>query len=96
MENYLMDHKGDAAWASGHSAKNFEEIRTKVTDYAFYTAHNLRHPITNLLSLIELVKDLGHNEESREELFNLIKVETLKLDEVIRVMITKLEPNEQD
>ncbi|MEQ9232192.1 MAG: GAF domain-containing protein, partial [Cyclobacteriaceae bacterium] len=66
---------------------------SKLDDFIFYTAHNLRHPITNLLSLVDLVKHLKDDEEV-DEILSLIKVETLKLDDVIRVMIAKIEQDE--
>jgi hypothetical protein len=75
------------------STKLPNEANEKIDDFIFYTAHNLRHPITNLLSLVELIKDLK-NEDGMEEVLSLIKVEALKLDDVIRVMIAKIEQDE--
>lgn len=69
------------------------EVNEKIDDFIFYTAHNLRHPITNLLSLVELIKDLK-DEDGMEEVLSLIKVEALKLDDVIRIMIAKIEQDE--
>ncbi len=66
---------------------------SKIDDFIFYTAHNLRHPITNLLALIDLSKQLK-DEDQVEEILSLLKMEVLKLDDVVRVMIAKIEQDE--
>ncbi len=66
---------------------------SKLDDFIFYTAHNLRHPITNLLALIDLSRQLK-DEDQVEEILSLLKMEVLKLDDVVRVMIAKIEQDE--
>jgi len=68
-----------------------EQVKEKISEYAFFTAHNIRHPLTNIISLMEMLKELDDDKTRREELLGLLKIEVLKLDEVVRVMIVKLE-----
>jgi len=68
-----------------------EQIKEKISEYAFFTAHNIRHPLTNIISLMDMLKELDDDKTRREELLGLLKIEVLKLDEVVRVMIVKLE-----
>lgn len=62
----------------------------QIADLVFYTVHNLRHPATNLMSLINILDDQKLDEES-DEILDLMKLEAMKLDEVIKIMIAKLE-----
>lgn len=71
--------------------KEKEEMRKKLTDHAFYASHNIRHPITTILALIDLIKANWEDREGYESLFKQLKVEIMNLDEIIRVMSAKIE-----
>lgn len=71
--------------------KEKEEMRRKLTDHAFYASHNIRHPITTILALIDLVKANWDDRENYENLLKQLKIETMNLDETIRVMSAKIE-----
>lgn len=68
-----------------------EEMRRKLTDHAFYASHNIRHPITTILALVDLVKNSWEDRENYEHLLTQLKIETMNLDETIRVMSAKIE-----
>lgn len=71
--------------------KEKEEMRRKLTDHAFYASHNIRHPITTILALVDLVKANWEDRDNYEYLLNQLKIETMNLDETIRVMSAKIE-----
>ncbi len=71
--------------------KEKEEMRKKLTDHAFYASHNIRHPITTILALVDLIKANWEDRESYESLLTQLKIETMNLDETIRVMSAKIE-----
>lgn len=71
--------------------KEKEEMRKKLTDHAFYASHNIRHPITTILALVDLVKANWEDRENYENLLTQLKIETMNLDETIRVMSAKIE-----
>lgn len=68
-----------------------EEMKRKLTDHAFYASHNIRHPITTILALTDLIKANWDDRENYESLLTQLKVETMNLDEMIRVMSAKIE-----
>lgn len=65
--------------------------QNQLSDFIFFTAHNLRHPVTNLMSLLEMLNAAGSNEDALEEVQDLLRLEVLKLDDVIRIMMGKLD-----
>jgi len=68
-----------------------EEMRRKLTDHAFYASHSIRHPITTILALVDLVKANWEDRDNYENLLAQLKIETMNLDETIRVMSAKIE-----
>lgn len=68
-----------------------EEMRRKLTDHAFYASHNIRHPITTILALADLIKANWGDRDNYEYLLNQLKIETMNLDETIRIMSAKIE-----
>lgn len=68
-----------------------EELITRLSDHAFYTSHNIRKPISAILGLIDLIKFSWEDRENYEELLFNLKVQTMNLDEAIRVMNAKIE-----
>ena len=68
-----------------------EAMRKKLTDHAFYASHNIRHPITTILALVDLVKANWEDRDNYETLLTQLKIETMNLDETIRVMSAKIE-----
>ena len=68
-----------------------EKLQQKLTDYAFFTSHNIRHPLTTILALIDLIKINWDHKEQYEESLQQLKIEIMNLDEIIRVMTAKIE-----
>ncbi len=68
-----------------------EELIRKLSDHAFYTSHTIRHPLSTILALSDLIKLNWENRENYEELLQQLKIETINLDEAIRVMTAKIE-----
>lgn len=68
-----------------------EELIRKLSDHAFYTSHTIRHPLSTILALSDLIKLNWENRENYEELLQQLKIETMNLDEAIRVMTAKIE-----
>ena len=71
--------------------KEKEKLAKKLSDHAFYTSHNIRHPLSTILALIDLIKLNWENREAYEELLQQLKIETMNLDDAIRVMTAKIE-----
>ena len=71
--------------------KEKEEMRKKLTDHAFYASHNIRHPITTILALVDLVKANWEDRNNYEYLLDQLRIETMNLDETIKVMSAKIE-----
>ncbi|MEO1255934.1 MAG: hypothetical protein AAFY41_13780, partial [Bacteroidota bacterium] len=71
--------------------KEKEKLAKKLSDHAFFTSHTVRHPLATILALIDLIKLNWENRESYEELLQQLKLETMKLDDAIRVMTAKIE-----
>lgn len=71
--------------------KEKEEMRRKLSDHAFYTSHTIRHPVTTILALVDLIKSNWEDRENYESLLTQLKIETMHLDETIRVMSAKIE-----
>lgn len=68
-----------------------KKLAKKLSDHAFYTSHSIRHPLSTILALIDLIKINWENREAYEELLQQLKIETMNLDEAIRVMTAKIE-----
>jgi len=68
-----------------------EKLRKKLSDHAFFTSHNIRHPLSTMLALIDLIKINWDARESYEEHIQQLKIEAMNLDEIIRVMTAKIE-----
>ncbi|MFK7952120.1 MAG: GAF domain-containing protein [Ekhidna sp.] len=68
-----------------------EELVRKLSDHAFYTSHTIRHPLSTILALSDLIKLNWEDRENYEELLQQLKIETMNLDEAIRVMTAKIE-----
>jgi signal transduction histidine kinase len=68
-----------------------EILIRKLTDHAFYTSHHIRHPLTTILALVELIKLSWDDREKYETYIHQLKVEAMNLDDAIRVMTAKIE-----
>lgn len=68
-----------------------EKLAKKLADHAFYTSHSIRHPLSTILALIDLIKLNWENRDTYEELLQQLKIETMNLDDAIRVMTAKIE-----
>lgn len=68
-----------------------DELERKLNDHAFYASHNLRSPIANILGLLDLIKISWEDRENYEELLFRLKIQTMNLDEAVRVMSAKIE-----
>lgn len=71
--------------------KEKEDLITKLSDHAFYTSHNIRKPLSAILGLIDLIQFSWDDRENYEELLFNLKVQTMNLDEAIKVMNAKIE-----
>ncbi|WP_424962343.1 hypothetical protein [Ekhidna sp.] len=71
--------------------KEKEKLAKKLSDHAFYTSHSIRHPLSTILALIDLIKLNWESRETYEELLQQLKIETMNLDDAIRVMTAKIE-----
>ncbi len=71
--------------------KEKEKLAKRLSDHAFYTSHTIRHPLATILALIDLIKLNWESREAYEELLQQLKVETMNLDDAIRVMTAKIE-----
>lgn len=71
--------------------KEKEKLARKLSDHAFYTSHSIRHPLSTILALIDLIKLNWESREAYEELLQQLKIETMNLDDAIRVMTAKIE-----
>ncbi len=71
--------------------KEKEKLARKLSDHAFYTSHSIRHPLSTILALIDLIKLNWESRETYEELLQQLKIETMNLDDAIRVMTAKIE-----
>ena len=68
-----------------------KKLAKKLADHAFYTSHHIRHPLSTILALIDLIKLNWESRETYEELLQQLKIETMNLDDAIRVMTAKIE-----
>lgn len=68
-----------------------EILIRKLTDHAFYTSHHIRHPLTTILALVDIIKISWEDRESYETYIRQLKIESMKLDDAIRVMTAKIE-----
>ena len=71
--------------------KEKEKLAKRLSDHAFYTSHTIRHPLATILALIDLIKLNWESRDAYEELLQQLKVETMNLDDAIRVMTAKIE-----
>lgn len=71
--------------------KEKDQLLKKLNDHAFYASHNLRSPIANILGLLDLIKISWDDRENYEELLFRLKIQTMNLDEAVRVMSAKIE-----
>lgn len=71
--------------------KEKEKLAKRLSDHAYYTSHSIRHPLSTILALIDLIKLNWESREAYEELLQQLKIETMNLDDAIRVMTAKIE-----
>lgn len=71
--------------------KEKSELEKRLYDHAFYASHNLRSPLANILGLLDLIKISWDDRENYEELLFRLKIQTMNLDEAVRVMSAKIE-----
>ncbi|MEP0984618.1 hypothetical protein [Ekhidna sp.] len=71
--------------------KEKEKLAKKLSDHAYYTSHSIRHPLSTILALIDLIKLNWESRDTYEELLQQLKIETMNLDDAIRVMTAKIE-----
>ncbi len=71
--------------------KSITLLEEKIDEYAFFTVHSIRQPLANMISLMEMMNENDDHKKRRQELAKLIRIEVLKLDEIVRVLISKLE-----
>lgn len=65
-----------------------EKQNSHLRDIAFLQSHILRHPVVNILSLIELL-NMGDLTQEQVDYFELIRKETARLDEIIKTIVNK-------
>lgn len=87
-EDFL--HRNELSSLKGEE-KEKEKLARKLSDHAFYTSHSIRHPLSTILALIDLIKLNWESRETYEELLQQLKIETMNLDDAIRVMTAKIE-----
>ncbi len=87
-EDFL--HRNEVSTLKGEE-KEKEKLARKLSDHAFYTSHSIRHPLSTILALIDLIKLNWESRETYEELLQQLKIETMNLDDAIRVMTAKIE-----
>lgn len=61
--------------------------------FGYFTAHNLRGPVSSIMGLINLFRLVKDNHEEHDKVVLLLKQSADKLDEVVRDMITLLDFN---
>ena len=71
--------------------KEKDELERRLTDHATYASHNLRSPVANILGILDLINVSWDDRENYEELLYRLKIQTMNLDEAVRVMNTKVE-----
>ena len=74
-----------------HEEAERKKLAKKLADHAFYTSHSIRHPLSTILALIDLIKINWENRDTYEQLIQQLKIETMNLDDAIRVMTAKIE-----
>jgi PAS domain-containing protein len=65
-----------------------EKQNSHLRDIAFLQSHILRHPVVNLLSIIELL-NITELTQEQADYFELIRKETARLDEIIKTIVHK-------
>jgi PAS domain S-box-containing protein len=65
-----------------------EKQNSHLRDIAFLQSHILRHPVVNILSIIELL-NLSDLTQEQADYFELIRKETARLDEIIKTIVNK-------
>ncbi|MEK6477838.1 PAS domain S-box protein [Catalinimonas sp. 4WD22] len=66
--------------------KNNEELRktnTELDHFVYSTSHNLRAPLTSVMGIIDILREVK-SEEEKEQFIDLIKKSIYKLDETIQ------------
>jgi len=61
--------------------------------FGYFTAHNLRGPVSSIMGLVNLFKLVKDNSDEHDHVVALLKQSSSKLDEVVRDMITLLDFN---
>ena len=79
------------ALSENHHEKERERLEKRLSDHAFYTSHNIRSPLANILGLLDLIKVSWEDREHYEDLLYRLKIQTMNLDEAVRVMTAKIE-----
>jgi signal transduction histidine kinase len=69
---------------------------TQLRQYAYLVSHNLRSPITNMLGIIDLIKDGLVSDEELNEMMGILYKEVSKLDVISREMNKVLKANENE
>ncbi|SMD32657.1 Tetratricopeptide repeat-containing protein [Reichenbachiella faecimaris] len=71
--------------------KELETKNTKLGEYAFYNAHQLRAPVAAILGLTALFENQNLDLDETKEIINNLKKSATNLDEVVRVINEVLE-----
>lgn len=96
---FPTQHLGKKVWAcividqqeeSRLSNRN-EELYNRLADHAFFTSHNIRGPLANILGLIDLIPHSWDDKRNYEEIIYRLKIQAVVLEETIRVMAAKVE-----
>ena len=61
-----------------------EKRHKKLADYAYDNAHLVRAPLSNILGIVELMKEEIPNSSTQYENLNLIKENAAELDRIVR------------
>ncbi len=96
---FATQHLGKKVWACividqqdemSLSDRN-EELYNRLADHAFFTSHNIRGPLANILGLIDLIPHTWDDKKNYEEIIYRLKIQAVVLEETIRVMAAKVE-----
>ena len=72
---------------------NLIRKNSTLEQFGYFTAHNLRGPLSTVLGLISLFKIVKNNPDEHENLLLLLKKSADKMDDVVKDMITLLDFN---
>ncbi|NMM50359.1 ATP-binding response regulator [Marinigracilibium pacificum] len=73
-----------------------EKQNNYLRQFAYIASHDLKSPVNNILSLIDLLNIEGKLDSSELELFNALKKASNKLDRSIHEMISLLKDHQED